>query len=263
MEDLNAASVADVAQFFRTYYAPNNAVLSLVGDFRKEEALALIRKYFESIPRQPEPPSPDLTEPQQKAERRETLTDPLARLPQVQIAYKTTTGGAPDQNALQVLSSILQGGDSSRLYQSLNKEKELVTGVGGYVDERIGVGGFYISASVRPGKSTADVEAAIYEEVSRLVGQPVADWELTKAKNATRSGFLQSIRSAQTRATALGSYTLKYGDARLLNTRLDRINAVTREDVQRVARQYLRAENRTVLITMPAGAPAAAKEGAK
>jgi predicted Zn-dependent peptidase len=262
MEDLNAASVADVAQFFRAYYAPNNAVLSLVGDFRKDEALALIRKYFEAIPRQPEPPAPDLTEPQQKAERRETLTDALARLPQVQIAYKTTTGAAPDQNALQVLSSILQGGDSSRLYQSLNKEKELVTGVGGYVDERIGVGGFYIAATVRPGKSVADVEAAIYEEVARLAEQPVADWELTKAKNATRSGFLQSIRSAQTRATALGSYTLKYGDARLLNTRLDRINAVTREDVRRVARQYLRAENRTVLITSPAGAPTT-KEAAK
>jgi zinc protease len=262
MADLNAASVDDVAQFFKTYYAPNNAVLSLVGDFRRDEALALIRKYFESIPRQPEPPPLDLAEPQQKAERRETISDPLARLPQVQIGFKTTKGGAPDQNALQVLSSILQGGDSSRLYQSLNKEKELVTGVGGYVDERIGVGGFYVAATVRPGKSVADVEAAVYEEIGRLAEKPVADWELTKAKNATRSGFLQSIRSAQTRATALGSYTVKFGDPHLLNTRLDRINAVTREDVQRVARQYLRPENRTVLITTPSGA-AASKEAAK
>jgi zinc protease len=265
MEDLNAASVGDVAQFFKTYYAPNNAVLSLVGDFRKDEALALVRKYFEPIPRQPEPPPLDLTEPQQKAERRETLSDALARLAQVQIGYKTTHGGAPDQNALQVLSSILQGGDSSRLYQTLNKEKELVTGVGGYVDERIGVGGLYVAATVRPGKSVAEVEAAIYAEIARLSATPVAEWELTKAKNATRSGFLQSIRSAQTRATALGSYTVKFGDPQLLNTRLDRINAVTRADVQHVARRYLRPENRTVLITTPVTTQpgAAAKEPVK
>ena len=153
MEDLNAASVEDVAQFFKTYYAPNNAVLSLVGDFRKDEALALIRKYFEIDPASARAAAASiLTEPQQKAERRETIADPLARLPQVQIGYKTAPGGSPDQHALQVLSSILQGGDSSRLYQSLNKEKELVMGVGGYVDERIGVGRLLRRATVRPGQ---------------------------------------------------------------------------------------------------------------
>ena len=154
MEDLNAASIEDVAQFFRTYYAPNNAVLSLVGDFSKEEAVRLIRKYFEGVPRQPEPAPIDLKEPPQRAERRETLTDPLARLAQVQVGYKTAPGSRPDQYALQVLSSVLQGGDSSRLYQSLSKEKELVAGVGGYVDERIGVGGLYIGATIRPGRKT-------------------------------------------------------------------------------------------------------------
>jgi predicted Zn-dependent peptidase len=255
MEDLNAASVADVADFFKTYYTPNNAVLTLAGDFRKEEALRLIRKYFDRIPRQPEPPAVDLTEPPQKAERRETITDPLARLAQVQIGYKTARAGSPDQYALQVLSSILQGGDSSRLYQSLSKEKELAVGVGGFVDERIGVGGFYIGATIRPGRKVEDVEKAIYDEIEGLMGRPIADWELQKAKNGARYGYLQSIRSAQTRATVLGSYTVKFGDPNLLNTRLDRINAVTREDVQRAARQYLRPENRTVLITMPAAAP--------
>jgi zinc protease len=258
MADLNAASVADVAQFFRTYYAPNNAVLSLAGDFNKEEAVRLVRKYFEGVPRQPEPPPIDLNEPLQQAERRETLTDPLARLAQVQVAYKTAPGAAPDQAALQVLSSVLQGGDSSRLYQSLSKEKELVAGVGGYVDERIGVGGLYIGATIRPGRKIEDVEAAIYAELERLAQQPIATWELAKAKNATRFGYLQSIRSAQTRATLLGTYTVKFGDPNLINTRLDRINAVTREDVQRVAKQYLRPDNRTVLITVPAPTPAAA-----
>jgi zinc protease len=254
MEDLNAASLADVSQFFKTYYAPNNAVLSVVGDFDPKQALALIRRYFEDIPRQPDPPRVDLAEPSQKAERRETMTDALAKLPQVQIAYKAGPGNTPDVYALQVLSSVLQGGDSSRLYQSLNKEKELVVGLGGAVDERIGPSGFYIGATVRNGKKVEDVEAAIYAEIERLQKEPIADWELEKAKNGARAGYLQSIRSAQNRASLLGSFTVKFGDPGLINSRVDKIAAVTREDVQRVAKQYLQPTNRTVVIAMPAAA---------
>ncbi len=258
MEDLNAASVADVAAFFKTYYAPNNAVLSLVGDFKRDEALALIRRYFEDIPRQAEPPSVDLSEPAQKAERRETMTDALARATQVQIAYKTPAGNAADVYALRVLSSVLQSGDSSRLYQTLNKEKELVVGVGGFVDERIGPGGLYIGATVRPGKKSDDVESSIYAEIEKLQQQPIAEWELEKAKNTTRFGYLQSIRTAGSRATQLGTFTVKFNDPNLINTRLAGFEGVTREDVQRVAKQYLQAKNRTVIVTNPAPPPAAA-----
>ncbi|MBM0103954.1 insulinase family protein [Steroidobacter sp. S1-65] len=256
MEDLNAASVEDVAEFFRIYYAPNNAVLSVVGDFKRDDALALIRKYFEDIPRQPAPPPVDLIDPPQKAERRETLTDPLARAAQLLIGYKGDVGNGPDQAALQVLSSVLQSGDSSRLYQTISKEKELVTGIGGYVEERIGTGGFYITATVRPDRKPEEVEAAIYEEISRIVEHPIADWELQKARNATRMGYLQSIRSAQNRARILGTYTILFRDPHLINTRLAKIEAVTRADVQRVAKKYLQPTNRTVLTTLPA--PAAA-----
>jgi zinc protease len=261
MDDLNAASVDDVAQFFKTYYAPNNAVLSVVGDFKPDQALALVRQYFNDIPRQGEPPAVDLSEPEQKAERRETMTDALARATQVQIAYKTPAGNAQDLYALRVLSSVLQQGDSSRLYQTLNKEKELTVSLGGFVDERIGPGGLYIGATVRPGKKSEDVEAAIYEEIERLQQQPIADWELEKAKNTTRYGYLQSIRTAQARATMLGTYTVKFDDPNLINTRVAGFDAVTREDVRRVAKQYLQAKNRTVIVTNPAP-PAAAQPGA-
>jgi zinc protease len=258
MEDLNAASVEDVAAFFKTYYAPNNAVLSVVGDFKPADALALIRRYFGDIPRQPEPPAVDLSEPEQKAERRETMSDPLARATQVQMAYKTPAGNSPDQYALRVLSSVLQQGDSSRLYQTLNKEKELVVSVGGFIDERIGPSGLYIGATVRPGKKAEDVEAAIYAEIERLQRQPIAQWELAKAKNTTRFGYLQGMRSAQARATQLGSFTVKFNDPNLINTRLAGFDAVTLQDVQRVAKQYLQAKNRTVIVTNPAPPPAAA-----
>ena len=258
MTDLNAASVDDVAQFFKTYYAPNNAVLSLVGDFKPSEALAQIKHYFEDIARQPEPPAVDLAEPEQQAERRETMTDALARATQIQIAYKTPVGNAPDVYALRVLSSVLQSGDSSRLYQLLNKEKELVVSVGGFVDERIGPGGLYIGATVRPGKKADDVEAAIYAEIEKLQQQPIAEWELEKAKNTTRYGYLQSIRSAQSRATQLGVFTVKFNDPGLINSRVTGFEAVTRADVQRVAKKYLLAKSRTVIVTNPAPPPAAA-----
>ena len=258
MEDLNAASVEDVTQFFKTYYAPNNAVLSLVGDFKPADAMAMIKRYFEDIPRQPEPPAVDLSEPEQKAERRETMTDALARATQIQIAYKTPVGNATDVYALRVLSSVLQSGDSSRLYQLLNKEKELVVAVGGFVDERIGPGGLYIGATVRPGKKADDVEAAIYAEIEKLQQQPIAQWELEKAKNTTRFGYLQSIRNAQSRATQLGIFTVKFNDPGLINSRVTGFEAVTRDDVQRVAKKYLQAQSRTVIVTNPAPQPAAA-----
>src|SRR4026208_456323 len=110
MDDLNAATVEDVAEFFKIYYAPNNAVLALVGDFNTKDALARIAKNFESIPRQATPPAVDMTEPEQTAERRATVDDVLARAPRVDLAYKAVAGNTPDFYALQVLSATLQGG---------------------------------------------------------------------------------------------------------------------------------------------------------
>jgi zinc protease len=254
MEDLNAASVEDIARFFKTYYAPNNAVLSLVGDFDPKEAMRLIRKYFEPIARQPDPPAVNLIEPLQTQERRETIKDQLARMPHMFIVYKTVKGNTPDHYALEVLSSILQGGDSSRLYQRLNKELELVAGVGGYPDERIGTSTLVISATVRPDRKPEEVEAAIYEEIEKLKREPIADWEMQKAKNATRLGYFNSIRGADDRATMLGSLTVKFNDPNLINTKVDKLAAVTAADVQRVAKQYLQQKNRSVLLTLP-GAP--------
>ena len=253
---LAAASVDDVGEFFKTYYAPINAVLSLTGDFNPDEAMRLIRKYFEAIPKQPDPPRVNLSEPAQTADRRETIADPLARLQHAFIVYKTVPGNTPDQYALEVLGSVLFGGDSSRLYQKLSKELELVAGIGGFVDERIGTGSLRISATVRPGRDVKDVEAAVYEELERIQREPIAAWELEKAKNATRVGYFSAIRGAQSRAMLLGSFTIKFKDPNLINTRMSKVEAVTAADVQRVARQYLQAKNRTVLITTPAAAAA-------
>lgn len=251
MADLNAATVEDVAAFFKMYYAPNNAVLTIVGDFKAADALAKARQYFESIPRQPDPPAVDMTEPQQKEERRQTVDDSLARAIAVDLAYKAVPGNTPDFYALQVLSAALQGGQSSRLYQKLVREKEMVTNVNGSMDEKRGVGAFYTNATLRPGVKEQDVEAAIYEEIDRLKKEPIADWELQKAKNTTRRNFINNLQSSLSRAITIGQYAVYYNEPNLINVRLDKVAAVTKEDVQRVANKYLIDTNRTVVITVP------------
>jgi zinc protease len=251
MEDLNAATVEDVSEFFKMYYAPNNAVLVLVGDFKTAEALAKIRASFESLPRQPNPPAVDMTEPQQKAERRASVDDQLARATRIDLAFKAVAGNTTDFYALQVLAAVLQSGQSSRLYQKLVKEKEMLTGVGGFMDEKRGVGAFYTNAMLRPGVKTEDIEAAIYAEMDRLKKEPIADWELQKAKNTTRRNLINNLQSSLARAVTIGQYTVYYNEPGLINTRLDKVAAVTKEDVQRVAGKYLLDTNRTVVITTP------------
>lgn len=261
MDDLNAASVADVQAFFKMYYAPNNAVLTVVGDFKTADALATIKKYFDAIARQPDPPAVDMTEPEQKAERRTSVDDVLARAPRVAIAYKTVPGNTADFYALQVLANVLGGGGggfgggggggSSRLNQKLTREKQLVNNANSSAQETRGVGGFYVTATPRSGVKTDDVEAAIYEEIARLQKEPIADWELQKAKSGARRNFINGLQSSLSRANTIGQYSVYYGDPNLINTRLDKVMAVTKEDVQRVANKYLVATNRTVVITVP------------
>jgi len=262
MADLNAASVADVQAFFKMYYAPNNAVLTLVGDFKSADALATIKKYFENIPRQADPPPVDMTEPEQKAERRTSVDDLLARATRVSIAYKTLPGNTADFYALQVLANVLGGGggfggggggSSSRLSQKLLREKEMVININSSAQENRGVGGFFVTGILRPGVKTEDVEAAVYEEIARLQKEPIADWELQKARNGARRNFINGLQSSLARANSIGQYAVYYGDPNLINTRLDKVSAVTKEDVQRVANKYLVQTNRTVVITVPKG----------
>ena len=151
MTDLNAASLDELKEFFRIYYAPNNAVLALVGDFREQEALAKIKQYFEGIPSQPEPKRPDMTEPQQTAERQKTVEDGFAQVPRLDVVYKIPAYNDPDYMPLSVLMSILGSGQSSRLYQELVKEKQLAANVFANAGARRATGLATVIALVRPG----------------------------------------------------------------------------------------------------------------
>ncbi len=251
MADLNAATVDDVREFFRIYYAPNNAVLALVGDFKTEEALAKVRKAFESIPAQPAAAKVDTTEPEQTAERRFTLDDPHAQLALLNIGYKGIRGNTPDAFALQIAGSILGGGQSSRLYQKLVKEKQLVLSVSAGAGARRGPAAFSISANIPPNKKVEDAEAAIYEEIARLQNEPVADWELEKAKQFLKRGAISQMQTTLGLAINLAEAAVAWNDPNLVNTRLEKALAVTKEDIQRVAKQYLQPAKRTVGIAIP------------
>ena len=254
MQDLNAATVDDVASFFRTYYAPNNAVVAIVGDVNTKIALEKVRKYFENIPSQPAPPPVDMNEPPQTAERRTTIEDPLARLPRLDMAYKIPAAGSPDSDALSVLGSILSSGRSSRLYEAIVRQKQLASGVSAGASAGRGPGLFRFVGTPLPGKTVADLETAIEEEITKVQTTPVAEWELQKARNAARSSFIGQLGSTLNRAIQLSENAIAYNDPGRINTRAAEIAKVTAADVQRVAKQYLVENHRTVVITTPKGA---------
>ncbi|HXG56226.1 MAG TPA: pitrilysin family protein [Vicinamibacterales bacterium] len=255
MRDLEAATVDDVASFFKMYYAPNNAVIGIVGDVDTKTTIAKLNKYFGSIPMQPAPPLADMTEPAQKEERRATIDDALARLPRLDMAYKVPPGDHVDADALSVLSTILSGGRSGRLYESIVRQKQLSTGVfaGGAGDSR-GPGLFSFGGLPLPGKTLAELETAIEEEIEKIKSGPIADWEIEKARNAAKSRFIGSLGSTLSRAMLLSQYAMFYNDPGRINTRAEAIARVTAADVQRVASQYLVKTGRTVVHTVPKSA---------
>src|SRR3954468_8141242 len=263
MADLDTASLEDFTSFYKTYYAPNNAVVSISGDVDPAMALDKVKKYFAAIPSGPPPPKLDTTEPPQTAEKRTTIDDPLARLVLIDAGYHIPGGQGADMDALSALASILGTGRSSRMYDVLVRQQQLAvqifTGASGSKGPTL----FYLEAVAAPGKPVPDVEAAMYAEVEKIKSGPIQDWELEKARNGAKRSLVGALRNSLQRATLLARYAVFYNDPGVINTRYERIAAITAADVQRVARQYLVPSNRTVVITTPrAAAPGARGAGA-
>jgi zinc protease len=261
MADLDAASVDDVKDFFRIYYAPNNAVLVLVGDLDPQETLEKVKKYFGAIPSQPAPPKVDLGEPEHYGERREVIYDPLARLPQLLIAYHTPPGDTPENFQVQVLANILGTGQSSRFYQHLVKEKQLAVSIQMQPDARIGPSLLYITATPRPGVKPEDLEKVIYDEIEAVQKDGVTTQEIEKARTQYLRSQIQSRQSSLYTAIRLGQYTVFFNDPGLINTNFDKFNAVTAEQVKQAAQKYLVASGRAVVTTLPASSQAKSAAG--
>ncbi|GBC81133.1 putative zinc protease [bacterium HR10] len=251
MDDLNAATVEDVREFFQTYYVPNNATLVIVGDFDTRQALAWVEKYFGNIPRGTRPiPRVTVKEPPKTREKRliERMNVPL---PALLAGYYIPEDGHPDAYPLKIISRILSVGQSSRLYRKLVYELRLAAaafGAGNFTEHP---NLFFAGAILNPGHTPEAAEKAIVEELERLKRELVPARELEKAKNQMIAEILFARQSNQGKADALGRAAVLGKDPARVNTEVERILAVTPEEIQRVARRYFTETNRIVLTILP------------
>ena len=259
-EDLNAASVADVSKFFRTYYAPNNAALVIVGDLRIPEAKKLVETYFGDIPAQPQPKRPDMTEPAFHPHS-EVFDDPMARVPALMIGYPGPKRRSPDYYALNMLDAILTNGNSARLRLDLVKGKESIIQyesnlgwpMASYLDYR-DPNAYGIFVLYKPNFTSQQIVDQVQGEIAKLQDAPLPAADLERAKTQLRATLIKQLQSSLSRAQQLGQYEIFDGDASLTNTEFDRLLNVSAEQIQAAAKKYLTPDKRAVLAVRPAPA---------
>lgn len=248
--DIETLTREDFLKHYQRYYQPNNATLVVVGDIDPQEALAQIKATFGTLPRGPEPPKFTALEPPQHGERR-VLVQREAQLPYLLMAYHVPNWQHPDAFALELLTRILSQGRSSRLYQRLVYQERLALAVGADYDLDTADPSLYILyGQPMPGKTVAQLEVALTEEVKRLQGELVEERELQKAKNQLVAGFYMSLDSLFYRGMILGKLAT-VAHWQLAREFIPKIQQVTAQDIRRVARQYLKASNRTVGVLSP------------
>ncbi|HUI76389.1 MAG TPA: pitrilysin family protein [Bryobacteraceae bacterium] len=270
-EDLNSSSIEDVAKFFKTYYAPNNAALVLVGDLQIPEAKKLVETYFGDIPSQPQPKRPDLSEPADFQSRKQVYKDPLARVPGLVIGYPGPKRRSPDYYALNMVDAVLTGGDSSRFRLDLVKGKKSViqyeANLGwpfaSPVDYR-DPEPYAIFLLYNPAFTADQMVSQVQDEIAKLQSEPLDAKDLERVKTQMRANRIKELQSSLNRARALAQYALADGKPELINTELDAMLAVTPAQIQAAAKKYLSADRRAVLQIDPApagGSGKSSKEG--
>jgi zinc protease len=266
LKDIDAATLPDVQQFFKTYYAPNNAVLTVVGDFDPAEAKKTIEKYFAAIPSVPEVKHPDLTEPKQEVEKRSTKTDPLAKRPAIAIAYHMPARNTPEYFAMGIIDQLLLQGDDSLFHAELVKKRAFTAQVQGginllgnmfnYNGPMLWIAYLYHDSTVKPDEIVDAVESVIAPLRSKPIDQVVLNRALVKL----RSDFYDHLGTLNGfgRMDLLASFALFDDNPARINELETEFRKVTPELVQKTAAEYLRPTNRTVLVVEPK--PAASTE---
>ena len=253
MQDLEAASVDDVRDFYHTYYVPANATLVLVGDFDTTQALQMVSNYLGRVPKADKPVPRDIPqEPPQTKEKRVTLQEPWP-LPAVVVAYHVTRDGNPDSYPLHIAAKVLSDGQTSRIYKKLVYEKQLAVAAFGNANLIEDPNLFYAVAIVQPGHSTDDVTSTLIEELDRLKTEPITEHELQRTKNQFARDYIFGRLSNQQKAGQLSHAVVIHNDIKTADGEFDIFQNITVADVQRVARTYFRPENRLVLTLMPSG----------
>ncbi len=258
MQDLEAASIGDVRDFYRTYYVPNNATIVLVGDFESGEAMNLVEQYLGRVPRGRAVPRDIPKEPQHTAESRFTVSESWP-LPAVVVSYHITYDGHPDAYPLHILAKILSDGDSSRLYQSLVYEKQVALAAFGEAKLIEHPNLFFAVAIVQPGNDPGAVQQELLRQVDRVKAEGVTAEELNRAKRQFARDYIMGRESVRQKALQLAHAVVIHNDITTADGEFDLFQNVTLADVQRVANTYFTPENRMLLTVMPQGGPSAGR----
>ena len=261
LSEINAATIEDVRSFFKTYYAPNNAVLTITGDVDINEVKKMVEKHFATIPKQPLPARADLSEPPQTKEKRVSQTDKLAKLPALATGYHLPPQNSPDFPAMALLVQILQGDESSRWYQRLVKEKELtldLTGALNYFGNEFDYTGPMIMTTrttYKPGHTADEVLREMDAVIAELTAKGVTEKELADAKVRYRSNFYSQLESGFGKAHLLSALALFRDNPQQINSLLTPFENVTAAQIKAVAAKYMVATNRTVIDRVPETKP--------
>ncbi len=254
MDHLNAATLEEFTAFYETFYVPENATLSIAGDLDIEEAKKLVEAYFSEIPKgKKEVPRPSIVEPEQKKEIRDVVFDNI-QLPAVVQAYHMPAQGTDDYYALSMLSTILSGGQSSRMTKSIVDEQQKAVFAGAFPFASEDPGLYLTMGIANMGVSADDLETSMNAEIEKVKQELVSEKEFEKVQNQIENNFISGNATMAGIAESLANYHVYYGDANLINTEINRFQKVTREDLMRVAKKYLKAENRVVLHYLPKSA---------
>ena len=252
MEDLSAASLADVEGFFRRYYVPNNAVVVVAGDVNADSVHRSVQRFFGWIPRGAAVTRPSVEIPPIPATKYATLEDRVT-LPQVNLLWRTTKAYAPGDAALTALSSILTQGKNSRLYKRLVYEEQVAQDVSAFNYSRLLSGDFFLTITGREGIALDRLEAAALEEIGKLAAAPPTAEELQRVKSALETQIIGSLESLETRADLLNQYLYYRGAPDEVNEVLQEFRDLTPADIQSAARDYLVGKNRVVISIVPTG----------
>jgi predicted Zn-dependent peptidase len=258
MDDLDAASIEDVSAFFRTYYAPNNAVLSVVGDVDPHDIRRWTERYFGGIPANPSiPPLGDLSLPPRIGrEIRETVHDKVP-LPRVYVGFRAPAYGDPRLDALDIAAQVLAGGKGSRLHRRLVRDERIAQDIALVPLGFVGGASICVGwATVRPGVPVEKVEAALIEEIERLGREPISADELARAHALIETEELGGLSRVEERADRLSMYATLFDDPDLINQMLPRYLAVTSDDIRSISAEVFREDNRVILTYLPELAPA-------
>lgn len=262
MSDIQAYSVDKLRRYYDTYYKPNNATLVVVGDVKAKDVFKLADKHFSPVPRSKYPVyRPTTEEPEQMGERRAKVHK-IAQIPGFFAGYKACEAGHEDSYALDILSRILSGGESSRAYKRLVYDEQICLAAGGGMMALEDPGMFFLYAIMQsPDKDTKDAEEMLYEELEKFKTEPLTERELQKAKNQIEAEKWMQLQSNENKAFAIGYYETIFDDYTLMFDEIDKYMAVTAEDVMEVAKKYFDERKRTVVTLVPESSAGAMEIG--